>query len=110
MTNINRDLIVDALMELASESLQRRRWLEPSSPEISSFTEVVEELFTDSGLASALENNCADLPSAVESNLRRLHEMIRGVDRNQPPEVIIAVPEMSSIRAAAKEILDLMDD
>jgi hypothetical protein len=103
-----RQMVVEALLELSDETLQRRRWLSSGEGEVSSFTEAVCELFDDSGLGHELDRGRAVFGAEVDDFLRRFGTTLRDLgrlDRSLPPATLIAHPEMVAARAFAKAIL-----
>ena len=56
MSTVDSQSVRDALRELGSVEEQRRLWLSTGSngAEVSSFSEAVEQLYTDTGLSDAL--------------------------------------------------------
>lgn len=105
MSWINRDLIVQCLRELSDEEFQRRVWLSSGGEMVSSFSEVVEQLFTDSGLEGELEGRSTGLGAEVEETLMSLEKQLSRVNRNQLAAMLIEDPAMGSVRALAKKAL-----
>lgn len=61
----HRDVIVEALIELADASYQQRVWAADDPNEMLSFVECIERLFDDSGLAIALSHGSAFGPPSL---------------------------------------------
>jgi hypothetical protein len=68
-------MVLETLRELSDASLQERVWLRGEGGEVSSPTEVVNQLFDDSGLSDLLEG---DLVFSEEADfaLRQLSEHV----------------------------------
>lgn len=105
MSWLGREMIVDSLSELASERLQRERWLSAESIEMSSFVEAVEQLFTDSGLEDALTKGDSGYSQEVELLLIELSKLIAKVGSDRKPIDIIDDPNMLKVREKSTEIL-----
>lgn len=110
MTWLGKDLIVDSLTELASEVLQRTRWMSDGSSDISSFVEVVEQLFTDSGLEDALEKGNSGYSNEVEHLFKQLDALVSKVDGYKNPCDIMSDPKMILIREKAAQILQIIEN
>jgi hypothetical protein len=102
---INTDLIVECLTELASREVQMRLWLSAGQPETSSFSEVVEQLFSDSGLGDALEDRDTGFGDRIEGSLMELSRELDAVDRRLSPQSLIDHPTMNLVRALAAQTL-----
>ena len=109
MSWINRKLILDCLKELSSRDEQRRLWLAKAG-EVSSFTEVVEQLFTDSGLEELLHSRQTDMGSVIEEALLTLENLLSTVDRKLIAAALIDSEPMEKVRASAMAVLALIDD
>jgi hypothetical protein len=100
---LGRHHVEEALSELADEALQRRLWTSSESP--ASYTEAVEQLYTDSALGDALERGSAFSPRTDEL-LSRLDKALRRVDGHRSPEAVIADPLVAEVRVLAAEALN----
>jgi hypothetical protein len=107
---LNKNLIIECLQELSDEKLQQELWLSNGPPFVGSFTEAVEQLFTDSGLADALDANemCFDRES--DSLLAELRLRIKQVDANSEPLSIISSSNMTVVRDMALRCLTRIRD
>jgi hypothetical protein len=105
MIDIVDELIEDALRELADESRQRHLWLASNGDEISSFTECVERLWTDSGLAHELERRDVVYTHAIDDDLRKLDAFLHGIDASRADEEIIDDPHFQRARLMARKLL-----
>ncbi len=109
MNRINRELVTECLRELSGYQLQRTLWLSPGGERVSSFIEVVEQLFTDSGLGDELQKGSTGLGRDAERALLLLDKQLTKVNRKQPPEKLIDDVEMKQVRELAARILDLIE-
>lgn len=100
-------MIVESLNELASEQIQKARWMSGGS-EMSSFIEAVEQLFTDSGLEDALRKGETGYPNEVDFLLKQLDQLISKIDGGRTPDEIINDPSMQEIRNKSREILYML--
>ena len=76
---------------------------------VSSFTEAVEMLFTDTGLGDALRKRQTGLGAPAEAALLRLDGAWRKVDPFMSPDLVIDSPQMAEVRASASSALALID-
>jgi hypothetical protein len=105
---LGKEIIIESLRELSSEDLQTRRWLSDGSTDVSSFTEAVEQLFTDSGLQDALKKGKTGYSPDVDVHLRELDALLSEIDGRRDPSSIIADPAMAPIRKKSIKILELI--
>jgi hypothetical protein len=102
---IGREIVIECLEELSRKDLQQKRWLSVGPSDISSFTEVVEGLFTDSALGYALEKGDTGYTKEDEDKLRALRKMLSNVDQHRKTEEVINDSAMDKVRSAAAELL-----
>ncbi len=76
---------------------------------MSSFVENVERLFTDSGLANALERTDPVYGSQVDDEFRRLDGLVSCIDGTRSPDEILRDPLLAEVRQLASEILRALD-
>jgi hypothetical protein len=109
MTNrINTPLVIECLRELSDRALQRRLWLSTGQDDVSSYTEAVEQLFTDSGLGDELARRTTGLGSDAEDALVDLRESLTLVDPKLPPGLLIESAEMEMVRRSASAALSVI--
>ena len=111
---VNLELVLTSLEELSDRAVQEKLWLAATPGEMSSPTEAIEGLFTDSGLGDALDwawrqrrggREVSDAPTFsadIDKQLNGLRQMLRALPSG--PDVIDA-PAMHSVRAAAGKLL-----
>lgn len=100
MNWLNQNLILKCLRELSDRELQLRLWLS-SEGEVSSFTEAVEQLFTDSGLEELLHSRKTGLGAAAEEALLSLEASLDQVNPHLEPQALIDSPQMTKVRKFA---------
>lgn len=100
----HRDVIVEALIELADASYQQRVWAADDPNEMLSFVECIERLFDDSGLAIALSHGSAFGPP-VDEQMRALGQLVDSVDAGQPVGQPLQDPAQAECRRLAGAIL-----
>jgi hypothetical protein len=110
MNSINHAVIIECLKELSNRQRQEKLWMSSGPPEVSSFVEAVEGLFTDSGLGDALSSNATGFSQGAESKLRELEKQLKKVDSHGGPMKVINDPAMPRIREMAAEILSLIEN
>lgn len=107
---VNTHILKDCLVELADIEFQRRTWLANSGPEVSSFSELVSQLFDDTGLSDVIDSHNLQefVGDAAANKLRMLDNAISKIDQSIEPNNLIVLPEMAEIRVLAKEVLNAM--
>jgi hypothetical protein len=105
MTFLNRARIRQCLEELSDKSYQERIWTASSGPEISSFIEAQCQLFDDSGLDLALENNNA-FGDQIDNLLKDLRLKLKNINQDRSPLDVINDPQMGAVRKLAAQILN----
>jgi transcription initiation factor IIE alpha subunit len=108
MNRINKQQVIESLKELSDRELQERLWTSTGYPEVSSFTEAVEQLFTDSGLGRALEVENTELNDKATALLCQIREQLRAIDGMRDPKAIINDPRMIQIRQLSSATLKLL--
>jgi hypothetical protein len=107
---LNAEAVREALVELADVEYQRRVWTgKDADGEMSSFVEVVERLYGDSGLGDALDRTDSVFGSDVDDGLRRLRLLVARIDGARSPAEIIQDPLLADARQFASEILRWLD-
>jgi hypothetical protein len=105
MSPINRHLVEQCLIELSSRTDQLRLWRAVGPPEVSSFTEAFEQLFTDSGLDDPLHAGATGFGKECEQLLIELETAMRSINMRLNPDALIATPEMDRVRELATKAL-----
>jgi hypothetical protein len=106
----NKDMVIDALRELADEAYQQRVWCGDGGQEMSSFVEAICGLFDDSGLSDALENSVREpvFSFLIDENLKKLRIAISTIEQSAAPADLIRDPKMQRVRGLAKSILQAL--
>jgi hypothetical protein len=110
MDALTRSLIVASLRELSDRTLQERFWLSDHEPALSSFSEAIERLFTDSGLAEALRAGNPGLSADADALLLKIEEEVLSVNTSVGPRTLLDDPAVERIRELARAILVLITD
>ena len=110
MMTINRQCVCDALRELASIEEQRRLWLSTGAggANVSSFSEAVEQLYTDSGLAEAIDCDRVELAAGLREDLKSLRVLLNTVSQRQSGMHTIEDPAMPAVRLLANKLVRAM--
>ena len=106
--SVNKQTIVEALLELSDETLQRRLWLSTGEGEVSSFAEAICRLFNDSGLEHELDRGRTVFGPEIDDFLVRFGKSLHDLDRlsyELSVDAFIAHPDMAAARAFATAIL-----
>ena len=111
MSTIDRQSVYEALHELANVDEQKRLWLSDGTngAEVSSFSEAVEQLYTDTGLSDALACNLTGLSQGLNDRFKKLAELLRTVKHRNGPSLTIDDPVMVDVRLLSNEILQIME-
>jgi len=105
MNRINRRLVQQCLEEFSSKSSQVRLWNSSGEPEVSSFSETLEQLFTDSGPDAPLHSGSTGFGSEFENILLELEKELMGITPHQKPDTLIYSKEMERVRYLADKAL-----
>jgi hypothetical protein len=108
-----KDRVIELLNELADEGFQRKVWLAPDGPKISSFDEAICGLFDDTGLGDLLEKQSPPVfTSEIDTILRELDQLSTQAShlfRTMPPASIVDHPKMCEVRCMAAKVLAQME-
>jgi hypothetical protein len=104
MKSVVHSNIVRALTQLSDRELQENLWL-ASEGQFSSFTEAIEELYSDSSLLYELERGNSPYGPPADDMLILLNKELDKIDSGRHPRLIIADPQMDRIRELARDIL-----
>ena len=105
MNSINRQLVEQCLVELSSRADQLRLWKSTGAPEVSSFSEALEQLYTDSGLDDPLHAGETGFGAECEMRLIELEKAMLSVNPRQNPDTLIDSPAMERVRELATKTL-----
>jgi hypothetical protein len=105
---VNLKLIIEGLEELSDLDYQTRVWNPGETLEVSSFTEAIARVFTDSGLDDVFRNGKTAISKDVDALLIKLGYCVDGVDAQRKPDEIIYSEEMKQVRLLAKEALSAL--
>jgi hypothetical protein len=105
MTKVYDELVESALRELADEAEQRRLWLASKGPEVSSFIECVERLWTDSGLGDELDRRHPVYTPEIDEHFRELSAVLHRIDGLRAPKKILRDPSLERARVMATGLL-----
>ncbi len=116
---INRDLVLDGLVELADSNYQERVWTGPESNEMASFATCTKKLFTDSGLSGELGPSWffgrgrPFGPIVFSRKIDMAFRMLRMITTNigdKPTDQLMTDPRFLGCRNAATWILEQISD
>lgn len=105
MNSINRQLVEQCLVELSSRADQLRLWRSTGAPEMSSFREALEQLFTDSGLDDPLHAGDTGFGKECELRLIELEKAMMSVNPHLKPDTLIDTAAMERVRDLAMKAL-----
>jgi hypothetical protein len=106
-----RELIENALREIADLEFQERVWIKGSISEMSSMNEATCSLFNDSNLDEALEKNQIVFNLETDNQLRNLQKMLNVSLKKQQEmgtAAVIHSTEWNEIRDVASRIFELL--
>lgn len=94
----------ESLRDLADIEFQRRAWLSADGPEVSSFDELVCQVFDDTGLSDVIDEPGLEglVGKDVAASLRALDLAVSKIDATVPPAELVMLPEMAEIRDLAR--------
>ena len=104
------ELVEGGLREFADKAEQRRLWTASEGPEVSSFSECACRLFDDSGLVVELDRGREVYTQEIDQDLIELGRLLRRVDGNRPPELVLDDPLVVQARSLATSILGKLND
>lgn len=107
MKNANRELVIDALTELADVNTQRDFWINGRGGQ-SALAEAVETLFTDSGLSELLEDGVIAFSPIIDQKLKLLDVLVAEVPGTHSPSEVVNDERMLPIRELSRELLNLI--
>lgn len=101
----------ESLGDLADIDFQRRAWLSADGPEVSSFDELICQVFDDTGLSDVIDKPYLEdiVGRAAAARLRTLDRAVSEIDSDLPPAELILLPEMARIRELARQALEELD-
>lgn len=105
-----RNQMVDCLLELASTAFQERVWVRGEGPEVSSYVEVVCQLFDDTGLGDILESGLGSdvFGNEAGSELMRLRTLIDGLPQGLDAPSLLRHPIWKEVVGTAGRAADLV--
>ncbi len=106
---VHIDLLLDGLRDLADKDWQERVWSGRSHVEMSSFAELVCQVFDDTGLSSASdETRVRELGSEIAHLVRDLERALSRVDATLPVPDLIDSPSMEKVRKISAALVNLL--
>ncbi|MCP4658339.1 MAG: hypothetical protein GY856_23240 [bacterium] len=103
MNEAARQQVLQCLRELGDPTFQERVWLRGEGPEVSSYQELVSQLYDDTTLGDLLEDTDGGQVFSPEADLL-LHELSNALDRMTPAmglEAMLQHPKWERIRELA---------
>jgi len=108
MSWLNIKLVIECLRELSDHRLQSKLWTSDGSSDVSSFTEAVEQLFTDSGLQERLDSKGTVFSDIIDQKIRDLDHLLQKIENRSSADVLTN-PIMTDIRKRSSEILIMIE-
>ena len=96
--------VVECLCELGSPEFQERVWVRGEGPEVSTYTEVICQLFDDTGLGDMLDSGAASIefgPQA-EASLLTLRSLLSQVPEGVDARSLFGLPIWRAVVEAAR--------
>lgn len=106
MIPVYKAIIIDSLMELADQKMQMEYWCGGDPSKMSSLTEAVEGIFSDSGFDYVREKGQVVFSPEIDQALDDFADKLLQVKPEPVDEASILSPQMDRIRARAKELLE----
>ena len=91
--------VMECLGQLADPNFQERVWVRGEGPEVSSYVEVVCQLFDDTGLGDLLEGGSASAVMGLEvtAELLRLQQLIDAIPSGVDAQSLLRLPTWKKI-------------
>jgi hypothetical protein len=105
-----QQLVLDTLRELSDASFQEQVWLRREGGEISSPTEVVNQLFDDSGLIDLLGGSDIVFSERADSKLKQLSAYVGTIDFEQSVEDLLSDDRWQQVRHLASQARSEVND
>lgn len=102
--------IIEILRDLSDVGLQRREWVESQNSTVYFPSEMVSQLFDDTGLSDYLRIDRCPREISVElfQKFKELSQLTSKIDHLLPPEILLHSSEMEKVRKQAAVILDML--
>ena len=105
MNPLRKTLLVECLRQLADRSFQERVWVRGEGPEVSSYVEMVCQLFDDTGVGELLDAGGAAKALGAEASqeLAKLSGLLDGFPPGLDPASLLRSPAWTDVlRTAAR--------
>jgi len=108
--NITYSHIEQCLKELSDSEFQQRVWLRGEGPEVSSYSEVVCQLFDDTGIGDQLDKKTDEFIFSQELDLifRQLNLLFYTIDYKMPITDILSHSDWKKVRQLSSQALKLI--
>ena len=104
MVNVNNDIILESLEELADIQFQERVWVKGKGPEVSSLEEAICGLFDDSCLGMVLDKQGYVYNKTIDAEIRQLSNELARIDTTKNIEEIVPCSEWRQIASRAGKL------
>lgn len=97
--------VLDCLGQLADPEFQERVWVRGQGPEVSSYVEVVCQLFDDTGLGDLLDDGAAEAAFGSEAvgELLRLRQLVDSIPSGVDAASLVRLPAWEeTVRVAGR--------
>ncbi len=111
ITKIIYEQIESCLKELSDIAFQERVWVRGEGPEVSSYTEVVCQLFDDTGIGDELcleQHDGYVISKDIDPMLHELSDLLDSINSNLDTQEILKSPNWEEIRSCASHALKLL--
>lgn len=109
MNESARQQVLECLRELADAEFQERVWVRGEGPEVSSFSELVSQLFDDTTLGDRLESGETVFGRDADAVLNELSLLLDCFDANIDPDALLRHPRWTTVRQVAARAVELIE-
>ena len=109
MIPVYKEIIIENLIELSDPEKQMEYWCGGDPNKMSSLTEAIEGIFSDSGFDYVRENGQVVFSPEIDLALDGFADELLQIKPEPVDKASILSPEMDRIRERAKELLDMIN-
>jgi len=112
MNNASRRQVLQCLRELADIDFQERVWIKGEGPEVSSYPELVSQLYDDTSLGDLLERGEGEpvFSSETDSLLQQLSTILDDTEAHASTADVLRTPQWAKIRSLALRASKLVEE
>lgn len=105
---VGRDAVLQCLRELADRDFQERVWLRGQGNEVSTPSELVSQLYDDTGLGDLLDDSKIAITPQADRLLAELRRVLHQFDLYSGAEALLAEPEWLRVHELATQVMSVV--